>query len=76
MSLRIHNEDQLSLRGSTRAPASLKPLHACRRGRVCEDEKCETVLSQYNEGDRCWQHEPARPFQVRVRPVGPFSPAA
>jgi hypothetical protein len=76
MSLRIHNEELLPLRGSTRAPVSVKPLHAFLPGRVCEDENCQTVLSQYNRGDRCWQHEPPRPFQIRVRPAGRFSPAA
>jgi len=29
-----------------------------RAGRVCRDLECDTVLSVYNSGAFCWQHEP------------------
>jgi hypothetical protein len=28
-------------------------------GRVCSTPDCETKLSRYNAGDRCWQHADA-----------------
>ena len=28
-------------------------------GRVCAAPGCETKLSRYNAGDRCWQHADA-----------------
>jgi hypothetical protein len=76
MALRIHNEELAPLRGSTVAPVSLKPVRAYLSGRVCEVATCQTVLSQYNDGARCWQHESAKPFQIRVLPVRPLHPAA
>ena len=30
--------------------------------RVCTDPDCSTVLSRYNPGRHCWQHESRRPF--------------
>jgi hypothetical protein len=68
MAMRLHNDDLDFVRGSTLAPTSLRPVPAFGPGRVCEVAACETVLSKYNDGERCWQHEQARPFQVRVRP--------
>lgn len=29
-------------------------------GRVCSFRGCETTLSVYNAGDRCWQHAEVR----------------
>ena len=76
MSVQIQNEELGVLRGSTVPPASVSPIRAFTPGRVCEVEACETVLSKYNHGDRCWQHEPARHYQIRVRPKRPLHPAA
>ena len=28
-------------------------------GRTCSEPGCETQLSKYNAGDRCWQHADA-----------------
>lgn len=74
MTLQMHHDELDTLRGSTVAPASLRPARAFLPGRVCEVTTCQTVLSLYNDNDRCWQHEPPKPFQVRVRPMRP--PAA
>ena len=34
-------------------------------GRVCAELGCGTRLSVYNRSDRCWQHEPVRPYFER-----------
>lgn len=28
--------------------------------RICEAESCQTVLSIYNDGRKCWMHQPLR----------------
>jgi hypothetical protein len=76
MALRIHDQELGPLRGSMIAPVSVKPVRAFRPGRVCDAATCQTVLSQYNRGNRCWQHESPKPFQIRVRPARPLPPAA
>jgi hypothetical protein len=76
MSTQLQNEELGVLRGSTTPPASVSPIRAFSAGRVCEADACETVLSRYNDGARCWQHEPARHYQIRVRPKHPLHPAA
>ena len=48
-------------RGSGRAP-----LRRSDPDRICEDPACRTVLSVYNDGDRCWQHTPIRPYFVQA----------
>lgn len=35
-----------------------------RPGRVCDQPGCETVLSRYNAGALCWQHDPGGRFIV------------
>ncbi len=30
--------------------------------RICKEPRCSTVLSRYNPGSHCWQHESRRPF--------------
>lgn len=34
--------------------------------RICADPACRTVLSVYNDGDRCWQHTPIRRYFVQA----------
>ena len=34
-------------------------------GRVCSDPGCGTVLSIYNRGESCWQHQPVGPYVMR-----------
>lgn len=38
-----------------------------RDGRVCEVYGCKTILSRYNRGSLCWQHESPRPYFGPVR---------
>lgn len=40
-----------------RLPPASRPGGA--EGRVCSAPGCETKLSRYNAGDRCWQHADA-----------------
>ena len=35
-----------------------RPSRAFRRGRVCSQPECGTVLSIYNNGHYCSEHEP------------------
>jgi len=35
-----------------------RPSRAFGGGRVCRESGCETVLSIYNNGKYCYQHEP------------------
>jgi hypothetical protein len=34
--------------------------------RVCSHPQCETRLSMYNARTECWQHEPVRPYVIRL----------
>jgi hypothetical protein len=36
---------------------------------MCEALDCGTILSAYNSGARCWQHEVARRYVPRGRRV-------
>ena len=48
-----------------------KPMQSGRRpkteaaGRVCLEERCNTVLSRYNVRDTCFHHTPVRFPRVR-----------
>lgn len=35
---------------------SRKKSHTYPEGRVCSDSDCKTILSRYNESDRCMVH--------------------
>lgn len=41
------------------------PVPRFDEGRVCEESNCRTVLSVYNDGNRCWAHRPME----RVTPL-------
>ena len=34
-------------------------------GRICEEPRCETVLSRYNDGDHCALHAPMEVPRMR-----------
>jgi hypothetical protein len=34
--------------------------------RICGEGPCRTVLSVYNDGDRCWLHTPVRPYFLQA----------
>lgn len=59
-------DDIATLRG-TLPRTTPRPGRAHARGRVCEAEGCVTLLSIYNEGGRCWLHEPVRFPRLRGR---------
>jgi hypothetical protein len=42
---------------------------AYRAGRVCDHSGCETVLSIYNKGKYCYQHEPMATPRTRGRKI-------
>jgi hypothetical protein len=44
--------------GGTPLSGSVRASKAFKAGRVCREEGCETVLSIYNQGKYCYQHEP------------------
>ena len=41
------------------------PVPRYQEGRDCEELGCSTVLSVYNDGNRCWAHRPME----RVTPL-------
>jgi hypothetical protein len=43
-----------------------KALRRSRPDRTCEQPGCGTVLSIYNDADRCWQHTPIRPYFLQA----------
>jgi hypothetical protein len=59
-------EDRLALRGKFPGGPGRGPRRV-RAGRVCAEETCQTVLSVYNDGDRCWEHTQPTPYLLNVR---------
>ncbi len=49
----------------TETPEDGPPVPRFGPGRVCDEIGCRTVLSVYNDGDRCWSHRPME----RVTPL-------
>jgi hypothetical protein len=49
----------------TETPQDGPPVPRFDEGRVCEVAGCRTVLSVYNDGERCWSHRPME----RVTPL-------
>jgi hypothetical protein len=49
----------MNKRGGALVGSPLRKIAATsRRGRVCEEGSCSTVLSVYNASFHCWVHEP------------------
>jgi hypothetical protein len=44
------------MKGSDPARSIAPPSATFGVGRVCDEVGCETKLSTYNAGSRCWQH--------------------
>jgi len=38
-------------------------------GRTCQEDECGTLLSQYNSGKYCYQHEPMTVPRTRGRKI-------
>tara|TARA_B100000287_G_C20648042_1_gene785833 strand:- start:281 stop:496 length:216 start_codon:yes stop_codon:yes gene_type:complete len=51
------NDDGLALKGKKSFEAKRKS-HTYGKGRVCEEENCEVVMSQYNKATKCFVHAP------------------
>lgn len=47
-----------SVSGTPISGGSARASRAFTAGRICREEGCETVLSIYNKGKYCYQHEP------------------
>lgn len=62
----IDLQEQLALRGKLPGNTGRGPRRQ-RAGRVCSEGTCRTVLSVYNEGDRCWEHTQPAPYLLNVR---------
>jgi len=59
-------EDGYPVRGRLAGTTSGPVLQRVETIRRCEEPCCETVLSAYNVGTTCWQHEPNRPYFIRA----------
>ena len=62
----IDFEGRLALRGKFPGNTGRGPRRG-RSGRVCAADACMTVLSVYNDGDRCWEHTSPTPYLLNVR---------
>jgi hypothetical protein len=59
-------EERHALRGKLPGVSGKGPRRG-RAGRVCAQDRCETVLSVYNPKDRCWEHTQPTPYLLNVR---------
>jgi hypothetical protein len=48
---------------------SARASKAAKAGRVCREAGCQTVLSIYNRGKFCYQHEPMATPRTRGRKI-------
>ena len=62
----IDLEGPVAFRGKFPGGAAKGPRRS-RVGRICADGECQTVLSVYNTGDRCWEHTQPTPYLLNVR---------
>ena len=46
-----------------------RPSKAFKKGRVCSEAGCKTVLSMYNSGSYCYLHEPMSVPRTRGRKI-------
>ena len=46
-----------------------RPSRAFRSGRVCKFPECGTMLSIYNDGKFCYQHEPMSVPRMRGKKI-------
>ena len=54
---------------ATPISGNVRASRAFKAGRVCGEEGCETVLSIYNKGKYCYQHEPMSTPRTRGRKI-------
>ncbi len=51
--------EHLALRGSAPGGGARRGTRRIEELRTCEVPSCQTILSAYNTGVRCWQHQVA-----------------
>ena len=54
---------------ATPISGNVRASKAFKAGRVCRKVGCETVLSIYNRGKYCYQHEPMATPRTRGRKI-------
>jgi hypothetical protein len=64
----IDLQERTALRGKMLLSSGRGPRPG-RAGRVCSHASCRTVLSIYNDGDRCWEHTSPTPYLLKIRRV-------
>jgi len=57
--------EHLALRGSAPGVGSRRATRRVEEQRTCEVPSCQTILSVYNAGVRCWQHQVATRYVPR-----------
>lgn len=55
--------------GGTPINGGGRPSKAFKRGRTCGHAGCETILSMYNNGKYCYEHEPMQTPRTRGRKI-------
>lgn len=59
--------EHLALRGCAPGRGARRATRRTEEQHTCEASGCETILSAYNTGARCWQHEVATRYVPRGR---------
>ena len=54
---------------ATPISGNVRASKASKAGRVCREDGCGTVLSIYNRGKYCYQHEPMTTPRTRGRKI-------
>ena len=57
--------EHIALRGRAPGSGARRATRRIDERRTCEARSCETILSAYNSGSRCWQHEVATRYVTR-----------
>jgi len=57
--------EHLALRGCAPGRGARRATRRIEERRTCEARGCETILSTYNTGARCWQHQVAKRYVPR-----------
>jgi hypothetical protein len=57
--------EHLALRGSAPGGGAHRATRRIEELRTCEVPSCQTILSVYNAGVRCWQHQVATRYVPR-----------
>ncbi|MGI8794593.1 MAG: hypothetical protein ACR2H3_15700 [Acidimicrobiales bacterium] len=58
-----------TLVGHAIANGSDRPSRSFKRGRVCEEDDCRTILSMYNNGSFCSLHQPMEVPRTRGKKI-------